>query len=45
MLEVILIGIVILGWIAAMVWAYWNNGGMEDFKKSFKKMLDKSKEV
>lgn len=40
MLEIILAAAVILGWVAAMVRAYWGNGGMEDFKKSFKKVLD-----
>lgn len=45
MLETILVIVVILGWVIAMIRAYWNNGGMEDFKKSFKKVLDKSKEV
>ena len=41
MLEVILTIVVILGWGTAMVRAYWNNGGLKDFKKSFKKVLDK----
>ncbi len=41
MLEIILIIIFVLGWGGVMVWAYWGNGGMEDFKKSFKEVLDK----
>lgn len=45
MLEIILIAAVILGWTAAMVRAYWGNGGMEDFKKSFKKVLDKTRHI
>lgn len=43
MLDIILVIVVILVWSAAMVWAYWNNCGMEDFKKSFKKMFDKNR--
>ena len=39
MLEVILIIMVILGWIVAMVWAYWDNGGMEELKKSVKEVF------
>ena len=39
MLEVILIITVILGWIVAMVWAYWNNGGIEELKKSVKEVF------
>ena len=39
MLEVILIITVILGWIVAMVWAYWDNGGMEELKKSVKEVF------
>lgn len=45
MLDIILIATVILGWAAAMVRAYWGNGGMEDFKKSFKKVLDKTRQM
>lgn len=41
MLEIISIAIIILVWTAAMVWAYWGNGGMEDFKEGFKKVLDR----
>lgn len=41
MLEIILVTIIVLGWCAAMVWAYWNNGGIKDFKKSLKKILDR----
>ena len=42
MLDIILIITIIFGWIAVIIWAYWNNGGIEDFKKSFKKVLDKN---
>lgn len=41
MMEIIGIGVVVIGWAAAMVWAYKDNGGMKEFKESFKKTLDK----
>lgn len=37
MLDIILIATIITGWAIAMVWAYWNNGGMKEFRKGFKK--------
>lgn len=37
MLEIILVAVVILGWAITMIRAYWNNGGIENFKKIFKK--------
>lgn len=45
MLDIILIGAVVIGWAVAMVWAYKDNGGMKEFKKSFKKALDKAKDL
>lgn len=45
MLDIILIGAVVIGWAVAMAWAYKDNGGMKEFKKSFKKVLDKTKDL
>lgn len=45
MLTLALVIAMILMWIAVMVWAYKDNGGMEEFKKSFKKVLDKLGEM
>lgn len=45
MLDIILISAVVIGWAVVMVWAYKDNGGMKEFKKSFKKVLDKAKDL
>jgi len=45
MLNVILLAVVILIWTVAMIWAYWGNGGMKDFKEDSKKTFDKIRQM
>ena len=37
MLDIILIATIVIGWAIAMVWAYWDNGGIKEFRKGLKK--------
>jgi hypothetical protein len=45
MLDVVLIVLFLAVWAGAMIKAYWKNGGMEDFKKNFRKVLDTIKKM